>query len=276
MRSVRQHAAYLSAATLAFVVTGSGQMALAQEIGFEYAAKIVCGAQPEPKDTRLAPGFYATSVNIHNPNAGRVQLSKKLALTFPPGGQQPGEIRPIGEDLLGPDQALQSDCADIERRVFGGAFPAPNIEGFLIIQSTGSLDVTAVYTTATLPDAQHSSIHVEQIGERRQRVARADLVPVPNAAGDFCIRNENQLSVTVRNQGTAAAGASTTEVNFGTFGKSTMPTPALAPGASTTLVFTIPAGCFDPNCEFQITVDVSGQVPESNEANNVAKGVCLG
>jgi len=65
-------------------------------------------------------------------------------------------------------------------------------------------------------------------------------------------------------------------VDFLAFGKVSMPTPPLAPGASVDLLFAIPPGCFDPNCEFQITVDVNNEVNESEEGNNVVKSACLG
>jgi subtilase family serine protease len=42
------------------------------------------------------------------------------------------------------------------------------------------------------------------------------------------------------------------------------------------LFFQIPPGCFDPNCEFRITVDLNNEVNESDEGNNIAKGTCLG
>ena len=80
----------------------------------------------------------------------------------------------------------------------------------------------------------------------------------------------------VKNQGAGPAGPSTTQVDFGQFGKFTQPTPALAPGASTQLFFTIPGGCFQPDCSFRITVDVTSQVTETNEANNFASGSCIG
>ncbi len=150
---------------------------------FSYAAKMICGRQKDPEDRRLAPGFYATSVNIHNPNNQPVTFLKRLALTFPPGRQRPGEVLTITEDTLGPHEALQVDCADLEERLFSGSLPAPYIEGFLIIQSPASLGVTAVYTTAPIDEAGNvqgvSSIHVEPVGERRTRVSRPDLVPVP-------------------------------------------------------------------------------------------------
>jgi hypothetical protein len=137
---------------------------------FEYVAKLVCGLQRSPEDMRLTQGFYATTINIHNPNDGEVRFFKKLALTFPPEEQKPGEVIRIGEDVLGPDQALSVDCMDIQRQL--GEFPEPYIEGFVVIQSREILDVTAVYTSAAL-DADgrataNSGIDVEQIRERQK------------------------------------------------------------------------------------------------------------
>src|SRR5262245_30388901 len=106
-----------------------------QQPAFEYAAKIVCGAQEDPKDMRLARGFYATTINVHNPNAELAKFFKKLALTIPPGDQQPGKIIPIATDRLEYDQALAVDCDDVVRRAFGGAMPGPFFEGFIVIQS---------------------------------------------------------------------------------------------------------------------------------------------
>lgn len=140
---------------------------------YEYAAKIVCGFQSDPKDMRLARGFYGTAINIHNPNPEGVRFFKKLALTFPPDEQAPGQVMPIGNDCLEYDEALEVDCIDIKRRLFPNGFPPPGyIKGFLIIQSNKSLDVTAVYTTAGLDKqgnvSNHSGIDVEQICERRR------------------------------------------------------------------------------------------------------------
>lgn len=50
------------------------------------------------------------------------------------------------------------------------------IDGFVVIQSSHSLDVTAVYTTALLDEkgraTAHSSIDVEQVAERRPDAER--------------------------------------------------------------------------------------------------------
>jgi CARDB len=248
---------------------------------FEYVAKLVCGLQRDPSDMRLTRGAYATTINIHNPNEGEVKFSKKLAFTFPPEEQTPGEVRDIGEHVLGPDEALAVDCMDIRRQL--GEFPTPYIEGFVVIQSRESLDVSAVYTSAALdangrPTTQ-SGIDVEQIRERQRerRPELADLVAVPDIeSGSFCKRQEGNLIVTVRNQGLGPAGASTTEVDFFGHGKVSLPTPPLAPNASVDLPFPIPLGCFDPDCEFRITVDVLHDVAEADEGNNTADDTCLG
>src|SRR5207237_5642423 len=99
--------------------------------GYSYAAKFVCGLQKDPKDMRLARGFYATTINIHNPDDGVARFRKKLALTFPPEEQRPGKILRISEDSLRSDEALKVDCNDISRRLFPNGFPTSYIEGFI-------------------------------------------------------------------------------------------------------------------------------------------------
>jgi Domain of unknown function (DUF1929)/Domain of unknown function DUF11 len=142
---------------------------------YEYSAKIVCGRQEEEPAQRAA-GLYATSVNIHNPFPAPVRFFKKLALTAPPGMQQPGEILPIGEDVLDYDEALQADCRELRQKLISTA-EAPVIEGFLVIQSPTALDVTSVYTTSALADAgtagAHSSIDIEAVSARQR--ASSDL-----------------------------------------------------------------------------------------------------
>ena len=143
---------------------------------YEYSAKIVCGRQQEEDPAQHAAGFYATSVNIHNPFPAPVQFFKKLALTAPPGMQQPGEILPLGEDVLNYDAALQTDCRELRQKLISTQ-EAPVIEGFLVIQSPTALDVTSVYTTQALAEAgtagAHSSIHIETVSARQR--ASSDL-----------------------------------------------------------------------------------------------------
>lgn len=248
---------------------------------FEYAAKIVCGTQKDSKNLRLARGLYATAINIHNPNDVEVRFFKKLALTFPPEDQRPGKVMPIGKDALRPDEALEVDCIDIKRKLFPNGFPSRYIKGFIVIQSSASLDVTAVYTTAKLggflSSTKVTSIDVEQIKERvKGEECLPDLIPVPNSFGSFCERRDNKLVVTVKNQGLCPSTASITEVDFFIYGTIPISTPPLGPGESVELLFDITPNCFDSDCEFRINVDNLNDVPETDEGNNSAGDTCIG
>jgi hypothetical protein len=253
---------------------------------YKYAAKIVCGLQKDPKDMRLARGFYATTINIHNPNEEKVAFTKTLALSYPPEEQRPGKVMPIARDTLGPDEALKVDCMDVQRRLFPNGFPTPYIEGFVTIESRGSLDVTGVYTTASLDansrPTDHSSIDVESVPERR--VARPPTGGCPNlvvrdigrpqvscpGGGGTCV---TKVDYTIANDGTAAAGPFDVRVVLDPAGavvvNQSVP-GGLAAGASQTFTATSPAGgnCFDPDCTVCVTVDVNQRVEECNEADN--------
>ena len=168
-----------------------------QKARFQYAAKFVCGYDPPPAFVRVSPGQYATSVAIHNPQNKRVWIRKKVALTFPPAEQAPGPVSEFLFDELGPDQALQVDCEEIGGHppvgqgmtdseffpgssLFGGGFP-PYIQGFVIVESTHSLDVVAIVSVAdlapgfvpgkpetiTFPPGKARSIDVAYVPERR-------------------------------------------------------------------------------------------------------------
>jgi hypothetical protein len=261
---------------------------------FEYAAKLVCGIQDDPANLRLARGLYATTINVHNPNQQTAVFKKKLALTFPPAEQRPGKILPISQDTLRDDEALAVDCIDIQKRLFPTGFPTPYIEGFIVIRSLVSLDVTAVYSTGVAgkdgccrASKTNPAIDVVQIRERiiAQAPRPPDLLPVnpqPSAGRlGFCRRDptSGRLVVTVGNQGAGPAGPSRTTVNFttgNTVTSVTMNTPVIPAGSTLDVMAAIPAGCFRPDCAFQIVADSSAEVGESNEANNVADGLCRG
>ena len=279
---------------------------------YEYSAKLICGKQGNPADLRLAHGLYATAINIHNPNDEKIYFFKKLALTYPPEEQKPGRVIPIAVDTLEYDEALAVDCLDIQKEAFDGEFPESYVKGFVVIQSPKSLDVTAVYTTASLDRqgraTEHSSIDVEQIRERvrelPEKVELPDLIPlaplppppfneefggqlpegIPGAL--FCAINSppggpsQSITVTVRNQGLATAGASMTVADFFLIGEQVqMETSSLEPGDEVTLNFEIPQGCYNfGSCSFRLKVDAGNQegvVTESNENNNVVESLCL-
>jgi hypothetical protein len=117
-----------------------------------------------------------------------------------------------------------------------------------------------------------------------------DLVPIEDGYMYFCHRDEQGLYVTVQNQDFGTAPASTTRVEFKWTGGPTdhqivdLPAPSIsgkspsnpAGGKVTVGPFPIPGSCFDPDCGFTITVDVNGDVIESDETNNSADGHCIG
>jgi subtilase family serine protease len=145
-----------------------------------------------------------------------------------------------------------------------------------VLESETELDVVAVYTAAG-EDGQVETLHVERVPPRRAQAGLPDLIPLADPKTGFCRRdNKGNLIVTVKNQGSADAGASTTTVVFGPGGTFSQPTPPIAAGASVDLTFPIPAVCFNPECSFRIIVDSGNQVTESNEGNNTASGTCLG
>ena len=250
-------------------VISSAKLELIQESpAFQYAAKFVCG---KSEGKVVAPGVYFTAVNVHNPTYTAVRFRIKIAVALP--GLEPGPVSKFFDAKLGPDQALEIDCPDIFKYA---ETDANFLKGFVVIETDVELDVVAVYTAAGR-DEQVATLHTERVPARRLEVSGLpDLIPVPDANGSFCKRQDLTLTVTVKNQGTSGAGPSVTEVDFFAFGKVSMPTPPLGLGASADLLFPIPPGCFNPDCEFRITVDANNQVSESNEGNNIAKGICLG
>ena len=254
---------------------------------FEYAAKLVCGDQPDPKSHRLARGTYATTVNIRNPGPSRATFFKHLALTHPPGGQRPGRVTSPLRDTLRQDQALAVDCDDIRDRVFAGKLPGKTVEGFVVVRSPVSLDVVAVYTTTTL-DAKKKAkdqggIDVERVHEREidplfpglpdlivQDIDLSSLkVSCPQGPGSCT----TEVTATIANVGAGDAGAFTTQVVLDPAQSVVLlrPSPGgLAAGTSENLDSTSAAGgsCFDPDCSVCVRVDNNNHVIEANEANN--------
>jgi len=110
----------------------------------------------------------------------------------------------------------------------------------------------------------------------------ADLVAIPpaglpNNTISFC-RENSAAVVTVKNIGDANAPPSVTTVKFFPQGVPIdIATPAIDAGSSVDLApIPIPAGCFDPDCDFSFAVDSQNQVKEYKEDNNSAQGICIG
>jgi hypothetical protein len=252
----------------ALVLALFGNLAGAQKYPFQYAVKFVCGKADERV---VAPGTYFTAINIHNPLYDKVPFRVKVAVGLP--GFRPGPISPFKDTGLRADEAFEIDCPDIWR--LARAPEGRWLKGFVVIESLTELDVVGVYT-ATDPSGRSIALELERVAARQMQVGLADLIPVPDEQGNFCKRTQDGLIVTVRNQGVVAAPASTVTVDFGIHGMVSAATPPLAPGAQADVIVPIPLGGFDPDLDFRIVVDSTFVVPESNEANNMASGVCIG
>jgi hypothetical protein len=235
---------------------------------FQYAAKFLCG---KPGAGELAPGVYFTAINVHNPSEHGVRFRKKIAVAG--RREKPGPVSRFFDAKLGPDQALEIDCPDIRKHA---GVDEKFLKGFVVLESEAELDVVAVYTAAG-DDGQVETLDVERVPARRAQAGLPDLIPLADAKTGFCKGDDQgNLIVTVKNQGSADAGASTTTVVFARGGTFSQPTPPIPAGGTVNLFFPIPAACFDPDCSFRIIVDSGNQVTESNEGNNTASGTCLG
>jgi hypothetical protein len=125
---------------------------------YQYAVKLICTANiPGTSQTSdgLLPGVYETTVNIHNPNENPAKTRKKLA--------HPTQISKFKNSEIKPDGVERFVCRNIQD--FGITF-IHGFEGFLVIESTMSLDVTAVYTAGGR-GGEVSTMEVSQIKERK-------------------------------------------------------------------------------------------------------------
>ena len=110
-----------------------------------------------------------------------------------------------------------------------------------------------------------------------------ELLPLPRPDAEdrtdaeaFCNRDGNNLVVRVSNVGPKDAPPTKVLVDFFDFGTQTVTTPAI-PGETVIEVnVPIPAGCFNPDCNYQIKIDPDNQVEEPREDNNDQDGNCIG
>jgi hypothetical protein len=252
-------------------------------IAYEYAAKFTCGMQAAEPAAPLGSGHYATAINIHNPNDERAHFFKKLAVAYPPAAQKPGAVIPLAVDVLEYDEALKSDCVEILRKIGEAAgTPVPFAEGFLVVQSPRSLDVSVVYTVTT----PQTDVEVVEVKERKRTKTEREPVPdekpdltpikfscVPPAAGQG--NQPKELRLFVRNLGPGPAPASTTVTVFAGGGAPVnTATPAIASGDTVEIGVAIPRQC-PPACTFDAKADGPEAIDETNENNNKIAGECL-
>jgi hypothetical protein len=282
LKSIRRTSIALLAITFLSVTPVNTRTVRAQNqptFPFQYAVKFICGrAGAIPDFQILARGTYFTVINIHNPLLGNVSFRKKLVSQFRLG--EPGPIRPFTDIQLSADGALEFTCRNIALEVIGKTDEQARrvfLEGFVVIESRTELDVVALYTTGKGDVPKHPVVAMSLERVPVRRLALPDLLPAPDAKGNFCRRDENgRLIITIQNQGLADAGASITRVDFATGGFQLITTPAIPAGRSVEVLATFPPGCFRPDCTFRLAVDSTGFVSEASEGNNVAGGTCKG
>ena len=263
-----QKVAWILTASVLLALSTGARAGAQKPSPLQYAVKFVCG---EGDGRVVAKGSYFTAINVHNPNERALGFRKKFAIALP--SEKAGKVSKFFDARLGPDEAFEIDCPDIFKHTGTERF----VKGFAVLETDQELDVVAVYTAAGATGAIET-MDIERVEARRQgggTGGKPDLIPLPDASGQFCRLEGRNLIVTVKNQGTAGAGASTTRVDFPS-GASTQPTSPLGIGATVDVAFPIPANCFQPDCSFRITVDSTSVVDESNEGNNTASGTCIG
>lgn len=163
---------FISAALLAVFCLAGTQAASAKYL-YSYAVKFVCGYNPSnlgftgypwPWDIRAGEpsvkfGNYATEINIYNFNVNPelptdAIIGKDVILLVDRGlpvGREPRKAKSTASDgiTLLSQEATMDDCNRIGELLWGAGgipTPFPLTIGFLVIQSTVELDVTAVYT----------------------------------------------------------------------------------------------------------------------------------
>ena len=95
---------------------------------FVYAAKFVCGTQPDcPCEcTSVRPGKYSTVITVHNHSAREVKIGKRVipvVFAGAPTGREPAAAGPRAVDsiTLPPLSATMDDCCRLAELLFGSS-----------------------------------------------------------------------------------------------------------------------------------------------------------
>lgn len=156
------------AIALAAVVLGAGAAHAQVNFKFEYAAKFVCGLAATPPGTPagtlpVAPGYYYTAINVHNPSTTELnKIQKRFVIALP--GENVGRKSGFTQEDLRADDAMEIDCPDIAKHLDLGV--GKFVKGFVDIRSTAELDIVAVYTAATSPTGAVVSMTLERVPKR--------------------------------------------------------------------------------------------------------------
>jgi hypothetical protein len=165
-----------------------------------YAAKFICGVQPNAALVAVPDaqaGHYSTKINVHNNTGITISFRKKVIQLK--GGQVPIAPQFRSDEKLDPDWAMEVVCRDIYRHLNipvppipppADAVPPPYIEGFVIFEvfylplpaspPVDPLDVEGIYTYRAEPAGTDAvSIDVEVFPVKRNRHALSPVIADP-------------------------------------------------------------------------------------------------
>jgi hypothetical protein len=188
------------ASIFGLLITAATVEAQAPIVTDTYAAKFICGVQPNAALVAVPDaqaGHYSTKINVHNNTGITISFRKKVIQLK--GGQVPIAPQFRSDEKLDPDWAMEVVCRDIYRHLNipvppipppADAVPPPYIEGFVIFEvfylplpaspPVDPLDVEGIYTYRAEPAGTDAvSIHVEVFPVKRNRHPLSPVVADP-------------------------------------------------------------------------------------------------
>jgi hypothetical protein len=187
MKKLVRRITWLALASIfSLLVTAATAEAQAPIVTDTYAAKFICGVQPNAALNAVPDaqaGHYSTKINVHNNTGITISFRKKVIQLK--GGQVPIAPQFRRDEKLDPDWAMEVVCRDIYGHLNipipppNGQFP-PYIEGFVIFEvfylplpaspPIDPLDVEGIYTYRAEPAGTDAvSIDVEVFPVKRNR-----------------------------------------------------------------------------------------------------------
>lgn len=141
---------------------------------------------------------------------------------------------------------------------------------------------TVVCLASVLASCAQSSPPSADFG--RVALPGVDLVPIALAVNtdvniykEFCNLNNDMLRIYIGNMGRENSPPTAFRVTFAVPGgeaRFTVKLNEVRAGTVFHFALAVPRGCYKPDCSFRILADANNEVAESNEANNLAFGLC--
>lgn len=152
---------HMNCRTLALALVAAAALALpgaAHAIAKQYAVEFTCG---QSDGAFATPGTYQTAISALNPNTRDANLQVSVVLTVP-SRTRSDEVRA----RLVKGKARTIDCSDIFDGFFTFPEPLPTeglFKGFLFVQSSEELVVTAHYTASRLDETSSQVVLVPPV-----------------------------------------------------------------------------------------------------------------